>query len=245
MTIPISPSPDTPATPADTCAACGGPLVGKHYMIVDRPERYCAQCIATRPRCDSCGAPLGPGAFQLHDGRYQCARCHSTAVYDIDDARGLYAETTHHIATHLHMVLNVGVEFRVVDKPALRDIRLQDTSNPPAADERTLGLYHRHGRLRVIYMLYGLPRLLFRTTVAHEYAHAWQSEYCPLLDNHTLREGHAEWVAYRHLEWLGCTRAAERMLHANHPYRPALEYVLRLEQRLGIAGLIDYLRRAT
>jgi hypothetical protein len=34
------------------------------------------------------------------------------------------------------------------------------------------------------------------------------------------------------------------MLQSNHPYRPALEHVLRLEQQLGTAGLIEHLRRA-
>jgi hypothetical protein len=98
--------------------------------------------------------------------------------------------------------------------------------------------------MRIIYMLYALPRLLFRTTVAHEYAHAWQSEHCPLLQDDTLREGFAEWVAFYHLLWIGATRAARRMLTAQHPYRPALEQVLKLEQHLGKAGLIEYIQRA-
>lgn len=213
-------------------------------MIVDRNERYCPTCIATRPRCDTCGAPLGANSWQLHDGRLQCAHCHSTAIYDLELARTIYHETVNHIASQPGMALNVGVEFRVVDAPALRAIRAQDTEHPPTTKERTLGLYHRQGRLRVIYLLYGLPRLLFRTTVAHEYAHAWQGEYCPLLEDARLREGHAEWLAYHHLLWLGCTKAAERMLTGNHPYRPALEYVLSLEQRLGKHGLIEYMRRA-
>jgi hypothetical protein len=164
-------------------------------------------------------------------------------VYDLEQARALYAETVSGIVEQLGLVLNVGVDFRVVDAPTLRAVREQDAEHVPI-DERTLGLYQRHGRIRVIYVLYGLPRLLFRTTVAHEYAHAWQGEYCPLLDNHVLREGFAEWVAYRHLEWLGCSKATARMLHANHPYRPALEHVLSLEQQFTIPGLIAFMQRA-
>jgi aminopeptidase N len=93
-------------------------------------------------------------------------------------------------------------------------------------------------------MLYGLPRLGFRTTVAHEYAHAWQGERCPLLRDEELREGHAEWVAYHHLRWLGCTKAAERMVTSAHPYRPALDRVLVMERRLGIAGVNAAMTRA-
>lgn len=243
MTSYIGTSDHTLATAASTCASCGRLLTGSYYIIVDRAEHYCPTCIATRPRCDNCGAPVGADAWQLHDARLQCARCHSTAVYDLEQAHRLYGETVSGITEQLGLILHVGVEFRVVDAPTLRTVRAQDIEYVPL-DERTLGLYQRHGHVRVIYVLYGLPRLLFRTTVAHEYAHAWQGEYCPLLDNHVLREGFAEWVAYRHLEWLGCAKAAERMLHANHPYRPALEHVLSLEQQLTIPGLIDYMRRA-
>jgi hypothetical protein len=168
--------------------------------------------------------------------------CHSTAIYDFALAQNLFAETAAGIRAQLGFSLNVGVEFRLVDAPALQAIRSQDT-NPQQTNERTLGLYRRQGRLRVIYMLYGLPRLIFRTTVAHEFAHAWQGEHCPLLTDQALREGFAEWVAYRHLIWLGATKAAQRMLTAPHPYRPLLAQVLTLEEQFGIPGLIDYIRR--
>jgi hypothetical protein len=213
-------------------------------MLLGRDERYCATCIATRPRCDSCNAPIGAESWRLHDGRLQCARCHRTAVYDPQRAQQLYTETVDQVIEQLDLRLNVGVEFRLVDALTLRGVRLQDDTCTTAATERTLGLYLRQGHIRVIYLLYGLPLLIFRTTVAHEYAHAWQGEHCPLLTDDALREGFAEWVAYRHLMWLGCTRAAERMLRSPHPYRPALEHVLAQEQRLGPRGLIDYMRRA-
>lgn len=232
------------AVATDCCACCGRPLTGDYYVIVDREERYCPTCIASRPRCDNCGAPLSEESWRLHDGRLQCARCHSMAIYDLTVAQTLYSETVGHVTTQLGLTLNVGVEFRLVDAPTLRAVRAQDMEAPMNGMERTLGLYQRQGRLRVIYLLYGLPRLLFRTTVAHEYAHAWQGEYCPLLEDYVLREGFAEWVAYRHLLWLGCAKAAHRMLQTHHPYRPALEHVLLLEQQLGPVGLIDYMRRA-
>jgi len=146
------------------------------------------------------------------------------------------------------MRLNAGVMFRLVDAPTLRDLRQQSHRLPlgytPGQEIRTLGLYVRNGPTRAIYMLYGLPRLSFRMTVAHEYAHAWQGEQCPLLENEVLREGFAEWVAFYHLLWLGATRAARRMLETAHPYRPALEHMFQLERQLGRAGLIAYIKQA-
>ncbi|MCG8348777.1 MAG: protein DA1 [Chloroflexales bacterium] len=229
---------------AEQCASCGASLTSGYYTLLDRPERYCPNCIATRPRCDCCGAPLGSTHWRLHDGRNQCATCHNTAVYAPNVAQRVYDETVAEVIKQLGLTLNVGVAFRLVDAPTLQAFRTQGSELQPDDVRSTLGLYQRQGHLRIIYLLYGLPLLIFRTTVAHEYAHAWQGEHCPLLEDNMLREGFAEWVAYHHLKWLGCTKVARRMLYSQHPYRPALEHVLSLEQRLGIQGVIEYIKRA-
>ena len=228
-------------TPAqDRCAACGARLTHGYYFLRDRSERYCPSCISTRPRCDACSAPVGDQHWRLHDGRLLCARCHATAIFDPAVARELFDETVVAVAAQLGLALRVGVEFRLVDAPTLAQIRA--TGGDHTEDEKTLGLYQKQGRLRAIYVLYGLPKLLFRTVVAHEYAHAWQGETCPLLDDDGLREGFAEWVAYRHLLHLGSTKAAQRMLESSHPYRPLLERVLALESQVGPAGVIRHIR---
>jgi hypothetical protein len=237
-----------------TCAACGCPLDDSYYVLFGSDDRFCETCIETRPRCDSCGAPLGAHFWRLHDGRLQCGKCHNTAIYDPALAQQLYAETVGGIASKPGLVLNVGADFRMVDEPTLRDLRSGSTIHPNqpghapdhtfTTSTRTLGLYVRKGHRRTIYMLYGVPRLIFRTTVAHEYAHAWQTEHCPLLRDIHLIEGFAEWVSYQHLCWFGASRAAQRMLAAPHPYRPDLERMLALEQQLGPQGLIEYMKRA-
>ena len=237
MTIPL-----THATQAtqDRCATCGALLTHGYYYLRDRPDRYCPTCMATRPRCDTCSAPVGDQHWTLHDGRVLCNRCHATAIFDPTAARSLFEETVAALVSQLGLALRVGVEFRLVDAPTLAQVRASgDDQHDP--NEKTLGLYQRQGRLRAIYVLYGLPKLLFRTVVAHEYAHAWEGEKCPLLDDYALREGFAEWVAYRHLLYLGCTRAAHRMLISSHPYRPLLEQVLAIEGRSGPAGVLEHI----
>lgn len=227
----------------DHCAACGAALAHGYYFLRDRTDRYCPQCIATRPRCDACSAPVGDPHWTLHDSRVLCNACHTTAIFDPAIARQLFDETVAAVVAQLGLSLRVGVEFRLVDAPTLSRIRA-DGNGGHASDEKTLGLYQRDGRLRAIYLLYGLPKLLFRTVVAHEYAHAWQGETCPLLDDEQLREGFAEWVAYRHLLYLGSTKAAQRMLESAHPYRPFLEYMLALDKRVGPGGVIAHVRAA-
>ena len=233
----------TQKSSTEHCAACGARLTGGYYFLRDRSERYCPQCIATRPRCDACSAPVGDQHWTLHDGRVLCGNCHATAIFEPALARALYDETVGAVVAQLGLALRVGVEFRLIDAPGMAQVRSgANDGHPP--DEKTLGLYQRQGRLRVIYLLYGLPKLLFRTVVAHEYAHAWQGETCPLLDDDSLREGFAEWVAYRHLLYLGCTRAAQRMLTSSHPYRPFMEQVLAIETQRGPAGVLQHIRAA-
>jgi hypothetical protein len=224
----------------DRCATCGAPLTHGYYFLRDRSERYCPDCIATRPRCDACSAPVDDQHWTLHDGRLLCRRCHATAIFEPALARQLFDETVAAVVAQLGLSLRVGVEFRLVDAPTLAQIRAGGAAEP-GPQEKTLGLYQKQGRLRAIFVLYGLPKLLFRTVVAHEYAHAWQGETCPLLDDDGLREGFAEWVAYRHLLYLGSTKAAGRMLQSSHPYRPLLEQVLALDERVGTAGVIAHI----
>ncbi|HMO56602.1 MAG TPA: protein DA1 [Roseiflexaceae bacterium] len=225
------------------CAACGQAIGTTYFRLPGRNEAYCTRCATERPRCATCGVPLSDRSWRLHDGRILCERCNTTAIYHPEEALRLYTETTAAIVRQLGLELRVGVEFRLVDAPTLADVQQHSAVSQPA-DEVIFGLYYRHGRNRTIYMLYGLPKLTFRAVVAHEYAHAWQSENCPLLDNEALREGFAEWVAYRHLTYLGCRKAAARMLASPHPYRPFLEQMLKLEEISGPLGVMQHMLAA-
>jgi hypothetical protein len=164
-------------------------------------------------------------------------------VYDPEQAEQLFRETVGAVVAQLRLDLRFGVMFRLVDAPTMNSIRNQ-ASATILSEGHVQGLYQRNGDMRAIYMLYGMPRLLFRTVVAHEYAHAWQNENAPRLTDDRLREGFAEWVAYRHLCYLGCTKAARQMITSQHPYRPFLEEVLEIERSLGPMGVLEAVRKA-
>jgi hypothetical protein len=178
--------------------------------------------------------------WQLHDGRVHCQQCHTTAVYDVAEANTLYRETITGVEHYMQLSLTNDVVFRLIDVPDMEALRQQTTIR----EQHLLGMYQRRGNQRAIYVLHGQPRIIFRTTVAHEYAHAWQAEQCPWLKSNTLREGFAEWVAFYHLLWLGAVKAARRMTHPSVQYYTELTHLFALERQLGRDGVIDYMKHA-
>ena len=98
-------------------------------------------------------------------------------------------------AQTLGVTLNIPTGLALVDRLQLAEIIRQQMPTTPPGDaldpEHTLGLYARRGLKRAIYVQSGLPaRLLYQIT-AHEFAHAWQGENCPLLNDPLRREGFA------------------------------------------------------
>ena len=80
-------------------------------------------------------------------------------------------------------------------------------------------------------MEYGLPQIVLLEVLAHEYAHAWQSENCRQDLPIEELEGFAEWVAYKLLDGWGCYRRSERMLRRDDLYGRGLKLVLGWERQ--------------
>jgi hypothetical protein len=105
----------------------------------------------------------------------------------------------------LGLSLNVPTGLALVDRTQLAKViqgqqgagHSKNEADTELDAHRTLGLYVRKGMRRALYIQAGLPRLLFLQVAAHEFAHAWQGENCPLLKTTLYHEGFAEWVAYR------------------------------------------------
>ncbi len=231
------------------CHLCGRPLKGRAWVYVpgegaeDQALVVCRDCHQHAPRCDVCGMPMGPNPISLPDGRHICPVCARTAVTDPRVALDLFARTTAFVAGQLGLTLRVGTDFTLVDAGHLRRMIAESPTRPMEDPGRVVGLFMRKGRRRVMAVLSGLPRALFIQTVAHEWAHAWQGENCPLLEDPVLREGFAEWVAYRTLLALGAGKQAARMLQQDGLYGEGLRRILRLEERYGPAGLLELCTR--
>ncbi|MCX7683448.1 MAG: zinc-binding protein [Anaerolineae bacterium] len=203
----------------------------------------CRDCAKTAPHCAVCGAPMGAYQVSLPDGRRICGHCHRTAVYDTAQARALFDHTVHLLTARLGLHLRIGAEFTLADAHHLERLASETGLIPHARRGQVVGLFIRKGRSRVMYVLSGLPRTLFIQTVAHEWAHAWQGENCPLLEDALLREGFAEWVAYKTLQIVGAAKKLRLMEQQDGVYGKGLRQMLKLEQKRGIGGVLDFCRR--
>lgn len=230
-----------------TCRAVGPICVG----CGRRPRRravhfghngpYCADC-AAGPRCHSCGLPVG-GDRASGDGRPVCAACRATAVVSADEANRVYRAAEDIIREQLGLSLNVPTGLTLVEPDELSTV-LRDMGQDPDSGGETLGVYTRRGRRRGIYAAVGLPRLLLLQVAAHELAHAWQMESAPLLRDPLLREGFAEWVAYRVLLAVGEQDAAQRIVAREDLYGQGARLLLGIEEEAGPRGVIEWTRRA-
>ncbi|MEE8390129.1 MAG: zinc-binding protein [Anaerolineae bacterium] len=232
------------------CHLCGRRLWGSGWVYApggakdDQSIVVCRQCQETAPRCDVCGVPVGANHVRLPDGRRTCARCHQTAVYDPAHAQALFEHVTRVVTEQLGLGLNVGADFTLVDDQHLQRLAAEASLDPYDGQGKVVGLFIRKGRKRVMVILSGLPQILLIQTVAHEWSHAWQGENCPLLQNARVREGFAEWTAYKTLQTMGATKKMALMKQQNGLYGEGLRQMLELEQRDGVSGVIIFCRQA-
>ena len=227
------------------CRSCGQ-LVTGDYVEINGAGPYCQTCYRDRLPCDVCTAPLTDESWQLSDGRLTCAHCHATAVYDSQEASILYGEMKTVALQTLGLQLNIPTGLALVDRKQLAEIirrQTQAQNNRAGSEEldpnKTLGVYTRRGMRRGIYVQTGLPRTLLLQIAAHEFAHAWQGENCPLLRDPVMHEGFAEWVAYKILGQFGCPQQQNHMRSRTDIYGTGLNWALDLESKEGAPGVIN------
>jgi hypothetical protein len=220
------------------CLTCNRPIHGR-FVEVDGVSPFCEDCYRERPPCDVCAAPLTDEHWRLSDGRLTCARCHATAVDTPEEAATIYEQMKNAALNLLGLSLNIPTGLALVDRNQLAEIIQMQGDDGLAHDPRnTLGIYTRRGTRRGVYIQSGLPRLLMVQVAAHEFAHAWQGENCPLQHEPLVHEGFAEWVAYKILGYFRLPHRQERMLARTDLYGQGLKWALDLEAGQGAAGVI-------
>jgi len=226
---------------APHCVICGQ-AARDSFIEVGEDGPFCERCYQVRPRCDVCDVPIGDTSWMLADGRQICDRCHQTAIYQPQRAQQLYGQTVAILERGLGLTLNIPTDFALVDRCQLQELQKGLEPRGNVDSEKTLGLYLRQGRRRGMYVESGLPQILLIQVIAHEFGHAWQAENCPLLRSPLLREGFAEWVAYKALQALGAAKKTAIMEARQGLYGDGLRALLGVERTGGVAGVLAYCR---
>lgn len=225
------------------CLGCGKAILTPRYYAVAGKTPYCQACSKAPATCDICGQPLSDKHWQLSDGRQYCEHCYSTSINDSKTANELYRDVNSWMQNLFLLQLNVPTSLSLVDRNQLAEVMQSQNTTLLEPPERTLGIYARRGIKRGIYVQTGLPRSLFIQICAHELMHAWQGENCPLLHNPLVREGLAEWAAFRVLEALGEKRQSSIMLQRTDVYGQGLRWALQQETKAGWQSLLDACRQ--
>ena len=229
------------------CSACNMQVGSEGVMLEGERGVYCGHCFESRPRCDTCGRPVGPHYWSRPDGRKLCDRCQSTAVSDAQYAHALYRRVRAALDRELGLSLHEPCQLKLVNRRQLAGLIDKSSlySLDAASRDRCFGLFMREGRHRAIFVEYGLPQMVLMEVMAHEFAHAWQSEQCPGDLPQETQEGFAEWMAYKLLEGWGCWKRIDRMLRREDIYGRGLRMVLQWEQAEGQAGVIRRVKRGS
>ncbi|MFH1452431.1 MAG: hypothetical protein ABIH00_00405 [Armatimonadota bacterium] len=109
---------------------------------------------------------------------------------------------------------------------------------------RELGLYKYEKGRHNIYLMSGIDYDRFMGTCAHEYAHAWQVENCPIDQDDILREGFARWCEIQVLANDGAAAEAQNYrMSADPVYGNGYRLLLKYEDKHGRQGVLDLVKK--
>jgi hypothetical protein len=220
----------------DRCHICGTALLTEYaFFEGDRSIKYCPDCVERYQPCADCGAPSGPHATVLDDGRHLCPDCRSIALFD----HRMVTPVKEQVFSFLESVMDMRITHSIAY--SMQDVKFLKRKSKGIHGDLN-GLFYRKGDDYHIYVLYGLRKKDLVGVLAHEMAHAWQSENCrtdiPLDD----LEGFAQWVAYHALSNLGYREHARTLVQGNNIYAEGLRRMLEIEARGGSEAVFDYIK---
>jgi len=112
------------------------------------------------------------------------------------------------------------------------------------------GQYHyenlgKSGMAHMIYLKKGMNKKKFIAILAHELTHAFLRDNDLMGCDRFFREGFARWIEYKTLIDLGLSEEADKIKQIKTWKRgKAVEEIFKLEQKVGIEGVMSALRKA-
>ncbi|MEW6234024.1 MAG: hypothetical protein AB1656_01430 [Candidatus Omnitrophota bacterium] len=231
------------------CAACGKAITGEYFKFKFSDGVYCSDCKLHRDKCYICGVPVGDHFWKFPDGRSICDACNRRAIIDVKQITKIMQTAESLARTRLGLNVTQPYELHVEQLNRESSVGALAAKNGGSSDSplygEELGLYRLKNGKSDIYLLYGLPEEMLYETAAHEFAHAWQAENCPLDQSKELKEGFAQWCAAETLRMKGYKEALEKLeSRRDSPYGTGYQRVKMLYARMGRLKLLEYLKTA-
>ncbi len=223
------------------CAICGIKLNKIKYKHYSNDEFICIKCDNAYARCLVCNCPTDYRGMQLSDGRVICPVHKRHAVLGRNNGTIIYDKAVNNIVSMFGDVMELKFpvsSVMLVDKDELRKLKQGELG-------QGIGLCHtsKIGNKfnHRIWALEGYPPEQLLTTMAHEYAHAWQNENNPNFGElaPAFKEGFAHWVAYKMNEYLHRSSEMKRlMMYDDDVYGFGLKAFINLEHDIGVNGVL-------
>ena len=240
------------------CTICGRRSFTGGIYAMDHSFFACSECMKL-PRCFSCQFPTGEGA-RLSADRVICTRCARTAVGSPAQAQSLFNDVRNTMRFSLGIVTKHPIQFALTDPVTLH--RLSGARSDQLVEQglfrynvdvrrvatrdflgRKKGenLYKTNEDIR-IYVLDYLPKNRMEHVIAHELAHDWMTAFYPGIREDWIKEGFAEYIAWRYNRFKKRHELNSRVENNPDPvYGEGFRRIRSMVEKRGFDGLKKFL----
>ena len=240
------------------CTICGKRSRHGGIYAMDHSYFACPDCMKL-PRCFSCQFPTRSGA-RLSCDCVICLKCARTAVADPEQAQAIFDDVRNTMRFSLGIVTKHPIRFSLVDPVTLH--RLSGARHDQMTEQglfrynaevervttrdflgRKTGenLYTRKEDIR-IFALDNLPQIRLEHVIAHELAHDWMTAFYPGIREEWIKEGFAEYIAWRYNQYKKRHEMNRRVENNPDPvYGEGFRKIRDIAKQRGFAGLRKFL----
>lgn len=240
------------------CTVCGKRSFTGGIYAMDHSFFACTECM-NLPRCFSCLIPT-PSNIRLSGERVLCPVCARTSVASPAQAQTIFNEVRNTMRFSLGIATRHPIQFSLIDPVTLH--RLSGARSEPLVEQglfrynvdvervtkrdylgRKIGenLYKKNEAVW-IYVLDHLPRSRMEHVMAHELAHDWMTAFYPGIQEEWIREGFAEYIAWRYNQYKKRHALNQRIENNPDPvYGEGFRRIRKIVQTRGFSGLKQFL----
>ena len=240
------------------CTVCRKRSYTGGIYALDHSFFACTECMK-KPRCFSCQIPTDDATLSC--SRAICKNCLRTSISNSRQAQALFNEVRDTMRLSLGIGTRHPIRFTLVDPD-----QLQKLSGNPSDNHLEQGLFKYEAEIekvvtrdylgrkksektyaknenRSIFALDHLPKIRMEYVIAHELAHDWQAEFYPGIRDLKIKEGLAEYIAWRYNRFKKRHDLNRRIENNPDPiYGEGFRQIKRIADKNGFAGLKKYLQ---